>query len=285
VLAVLDSARLSDQIAALPALLQQPATLAKGLYYVAWLRAHGVPLHGGVRPLRALGQERVTALEWRDDAGEHHLDCDAIAFGYGLRSETQLADILGCRFAFDALQRAWLPERDGAGRSSVSGVYLAGDGAGILGADAAEWAGERAALALLADAGVPLDDESAARAVALEQKLARQRHLRIGLERAFPLPPDWAAQASDALLICRCEEVTAGDLRVTVKATGATEINRLKALSRVGMGRCQGRMCAAAAAEILAQCTEQRIEQTGRLRAQAPVKPIPFSLAEQKEPS
>jgi hypothetical protein len=44
-------------------------------------------------------------------------------------------------------------------------------------------------------------------------------------------------------------------------------------------------MCAAAAAEILAQCTAQRIEQTGRLRAQAPVKPIPFSLAEQKEPS
>ena len=285
VLAVLDSARLSDQIAALPALLQQPATLAKGMYYVAWLRAHGVPLHGGVRPLRALGQERVTALEWRDDAGEHHLDCDAIAFGYGLRSETQLADILGCRFAFDALQRAWLPERDGAGRSSVSGVYLAGDGAGILGADAAEWAGERAALALLADAGVQLDSASVARALTLEQKLARQRQLRIGLERAFPLPPDWAAQASDALLICRCEEVTAGDLRATVKATGATEINRLKALSRVGMGRCQGRMCAAAAAEILAQCTAQRIEQTGRLRAQAPVKPIPFALAEQKEPS
>jgi NADPH-dependent 2,4-dienoyl-CoA reductase/sulfur reductase-like enzyme len=139
VLAVLDSARLGDQIAALPALMRQPSVLAKGMYYVAWLRSHGVPLHGGVRPLRALGQERVTALEWRDDAGEHRTDCDAVAFGYGLRSETQLADILGCRFAFDALQRAWLPERDGAGRSSVNGVYLAGDGAGILGADAAEW--------------------------------------------------------------------------------------------------------------------------------------------------
>jgi NADPH-dependent 2,4-dienoyl-CoA reductase/sulfur reductase-like enzyme len=283
VLAVLDSARLVDQIAALPALLRQPVLLAKGLYYVAWLRAHGVRLHDGVRPLRAMGQTRVTALEWSDVGGQHSLDCDAIAFGYGLRSETQLADILGCRFAFDALQRAWLPERDGAGRASVSGVYLAGDGAGILGADAAELAGERAALALLEDRGMALDPAAQARAALLQAKLARQRRLRVGLERAFPLPTTWSAQAPDDLVICRCEEVTAGDLRAAAKSGGATELNRLKALSRVGMGRCQGRMCAAAAAEILAQCTAQSIEQTGRLRAQAPIKPIPFVLVEPKE--
>ena len=285
VLAVLDSARLGDQMAALPALLQQPAVLAKGLYYVAWLRAHGVRLRGGVQPLRAAGQTRVTTLQWSDASGQHSLACDAIAFGYGLRSETQLADILGCRFGFDALQRAWLPERDGAGRASVSGVYLAGDGAGILGADAAEWAGERAALALLEDRGVVLGSDDCARAALLEEKLARQRRLRVGLERAFPLPAGWAAQAPDDLVICRCEEVTAGDLRATIRASGATEINRLKALSRVGMGRCQGRMCSAAAVEILAHGTAQPIERTGRLRAQAPVKPIPFALADTKEPT
>jgi len=283
VLAVLDSAALGDQIAALPALLQQPAVLAKGLYYIAWLRAHGVPLHAGARPMRAVGSTRVTALEWRDASGQHSLACDAIAFGYGLRSETQLADILGCRFAFDDLQRAWLPECDGAGRASVGGVYLAGDGAGILGADAAEWAGERAALALLEDRRLVLDVDDRARAALLEEKLARQRRLRVGLERAFPLPSDWAAQAPDELVICRCEEVTAGDLRATVRDSGATEINRLKALSRVGMGRCQGRMCSAGATEILAHSAGQPIEQSGRLRAQAPVKPIPFALADAEE--
>ncbi len=77
--------------------------------------------------------------------------------------ETQLADLLGCRFAFAPLHRAHLPVRDAAGRSSVPGVYLAGDGAGIMGADAAEWAGERAALALLADHGVAVDTQRAAR--------------------------------------------------------------------------------------------------------------------------
>lgn len=278
VVAVLDAAHWSDQVAALPALLTQPAVLAKGLYYVAWLRAHGVRLARGARPVRALGETRVAGLVWRDDRGEHSLACDAIASGYGLRSETQLADILGCRFGFDALQRAWLPERDAAGRSSVDGVYLAGDGAGIMGADAAEWAGERAALALLADTGQLAGAASAARAAILEKKLARTRRFRAGLERAFPFPSGWAAPAPDEMLVCRCEEISAGDLRAATRAAGATEINRLKALTRVGMGRCQGRMCAAAAVELLAHCTGQPLPDVGRLRGQAPVKPIPFTI-------
>ena len=278
VAAVLDTARLADQIAATPAMLTQPAVFAKGVYYVGWLRAHGVALHSGVRPLRVLGDEaqgRVTGVAWQDGNGERTLACDAIGFGYALRSETQLADLLGCRFDYAPMHRAHLPVRDAAGRSSVEGVYLAGDGAGIMGADAAEWAGERAALALLADSGVAVDT---ARAAELERKLGKLAGFRQGLERAFPVPQDWAAHASDDLVICRCENITAGTLRRTVATNGADEMNRLKALSRVGMGRCQGRMCGVAAAEILAHATGQPLQQVGRLRGQAPIKPIPIML-------
>lgn len=278
VAAVLDTARLADQIAATPAMLTQPAVFAKGVYYVGWLRAHGVALHSGVRPLRVLGDEaqgRVTGVAWQDGNEERTLACDAIGFGYALRSETQLADLLGCRFDYAPMHRAHLPVRDAAGRSSVEGVYLAGDGAGIMGADAAEWAGERAALALLADNGMTVDTT---RAAELERKLDKLTKFRQGLERAFPVPQDWAAHASDDLVICRCENITAGTLRQTVATAGADEMNRLKALSRVGMGRCQGRMCGVAAAEILAHATSQPLQQVGRLRGQAPIKPIPIRL-------
>lgn len=278
VAAVLDTARLADQLAATPAMLTQPAVFAKGVYYVGWLRAHGVALHSGVRPLRVLGDEaqgRVTGVAWQDDNEERTLACDAVGFGYALRSETQLADLLGCRFDYAPMHRAHLPVRDAAGRSSVEGVYLAGDGAGIMGADAAEWAGERAALALLADNGVTVDTTHAAE---LERKLDKLTKFRQGLERAFPVPQDWAAHASDDLVICRCENITAGTLRQTVATASADEMNRLKALSRVGMGRCQGRMCGVAAAEILAHATSQPLQQVGRLRGQAPIKPIPIRL-------
>ncbi|MDP3799050.1 MAG: FAD/NAD(P)-binding oxidoreductase [Polaromonas sp.] len=277
VVAVLDTASFKDKALAAPAMLRQPAVFAKGVYYLGWLRAHGVPVHQGVRLVRATGEARVTAMRWRDGATEREVACDAVAFGYALRSETQLADLLGCRFSYNALQRAALPERDGAGRSSVPGVYLAGDGAGIMGADAAEWAGERAALALLADAGKAVDAVDAARAAELEAKLARTAAFRVGLEQAFPFPLDWAASAPDELVICRCEEITAGQLRQCVQDTGAREMNRLKALTRVGMGRCQGRTCGVAAAEILAHACAAAPDAVGRLRGQAPIKPLPFA--------
>ncbi|MGJ7518884.1 FAD-dependent oxidoreductase [Variovorax sp. LT1P1] len=275
VAAVLDTARFADQLAAVPAMLRQPAVFAKGVTYVAWLRAQGVALHNGVRLVRMQGDERVRSVVWAEGGRERTLDCDAIGFGYALRSETQLADLLGCRFAFAPMHRAHLPERDAAGRSSVAGVYLAGDGAGIMGADAAEWAGELAALTLLADHGVTIDTR---RANALQQKLEKLMGFRAGLERAFPFPEDWAAHAPDDLVVCRCENITAGELRRAIADSGADEMNRLKALTRVGMGRCQGRMCGVAAAEILAHATGQPVAQVGRLRGQAPIKPIPIHL-------
>ncbi len=273
VAAVVDVASLRGKARAVPALLAQPAVLAKGLYYTTWLRLHGVPVLEGARALRILGEDRVTGITCDDRSRERTIACDAVAIGHGLRPETQLADLLGCAFRFDAMTRDHVPERDAAGRTSVAGVYVAGDGAGILGADAAEWAGERAALALLEDAGIAVDR---ARGQALEMRLARATDFRRGLERAFPFPQAWAAEAPEELVVCRCEEITAAELRRAVRESGTVEINRLKALTRVGMGRCQGRMCAAAASEVLAHACGRGVEEIGRLRAQAPVKPIPF---------
>lgn len=114
VLAVLDSAPFSAQCRALPALLRQPATLAKGLYYRAWLAAHGIAVHQGATLSQIDGEQRVHGIRW----GEQTLECDAVAFAHALRSETQLADLLGCDFAWNNLNRAWLPQRDCAGAAA-----------------------------------------------------------------------------------------------------------------------------------------------------------------------
>jgi len=276
IVAVLDTARVGDKWRGLPQLLRQPLTLAKGLYFMAWLRLKGIALLDSVQEIAAAGTEQVTSLRWLRHGKASEIACDAIATGFGLRSETQLADLAGCRFLFDQLNQQWLPERDAAGRSSVAGVYLAGDGNGIAGADAAELSGRVAALSLLEDLGLPADLSQRSQ---LQNALAANQQFRRGLETAFPTPVHWARQCTDALLICRCEEITAGQLRHSVAQNGSREINRLKALTRVGMGRCQGRICGAAAAEILAQASAQELPSVGRLRGQSPVKPIPVSAA------
>jgi len=274
VAAVLDSAPAGAKTKAALRLAARPAMLAKGLYYLARLKARGVRLESGVEPLRVEGGERVAALVYRAGGRERRIDCDAVGFGYGLKSETQLADLAEVPFDFDPLDRLWLPRHDAAGRTPVPGIYLAGDGAGILGADAAEVAGELAARALLQDRG---DGGQADRMAALGGRLARFRRFREGLERAFPFPAQLAAGLPDELPLCRCEAVTVGELRRAATAKDAAEINRAKAFTRVGMGRCQGRVCGPAAAEVLAAALGRPVVAVGRLRGQAPVKPVPVA--------
>jgi NADPH-dependent 2,4-dienoyl-CoA reductase/sulfur reductase-like enzyme len=167
-----------------------------------------------------------------------------------------------------------LPRQDQAGRSSIETVYLAGDGASIRGADAAERAGQRVALAVLEDMDIAVDSSHAQR---LEHEIARMDGFRQSLDKAFSFPIDWAAETPDEVIVCRCEEISVGELRAVVRH-GATEMNRAKALCRVGMGRCQGRMCSAAAMEIIATESGRPIETVGRIRAQAPIKPLPFNV-------
>lgn len=286
VAAVLDTSPFARQAAATPKLLNQPGTFAKGVYYVAWLRTHGVRIEHGVSLTGIEGAQAVQAIRWQsaDGAGQT-LACDAVGLGYGLRPETQLADLAGCSFAFDALNRCWLPERDAAGRSSVKGVYLAGDGAGIAGADAAELAGRRAALAVLEDLGValPVRDAHTAHsapapdAATIDKRLARIARFRAGIEQAFAPPTQCAAHWPDDMTVCRCEEVSAGTLRSCIRSGLGTEVNRLKALTRIGMGRCQGRMCGESAMALLSAETGKPLHEVGRLRSQAPIKPIPIS--------
>ncbi|MFM0638330.1 FAD/NAD(P)-binding oxidoreductase [Paraburkholderia metrosideri] len=283
VVAVLDTSPLSQQIAAAPKLARQPATFAKGLYYVGWLKLRGVRIERDVSPVGIRGEQGVSAIEWRSSAEGSKTEtiaCDAVGISFGLKPETQLADLAGCRFHFDAHNRCWLPELDAAGRSSVSGIYLAGDGAGIAGADAAELAGRRTALALLDDLGIAHPHGPGMRdAASLDRSLQRIAVFRQGIEAAFAPPAKCAAQWPDDMTVCRCEEVDAGTLRRCIRGGEANEINRLKALTRVGMGRCQGRMCGEAALTLLAEETGKPLDAVGRLRSQPPVKPIPLSPA------
>ncbi len=273
---VLDTAPPSRRLAALPQLLSRPGLLWRGLALTAQLRRAGVTLLRGVTPLEILGGEGgLSGLSFRTHGGESKtLACDAVALGYHLRPETQLADLAGCAFHFEPETRQWLPEADAEGRSSAQGVYLAGDNTRILGAEAAELSGRLAALAALEDLGLASDETERRRLVT---DLARMERFRKGLVQAFPWPHHFAKSLPDDTVICRCEVVTAGDLRQSLDLTGAKEVNRAKAFSRVGMGRCQGRYCGHAAAEVIAAAQGVPLETVGRLRGQAPVKPLPVA--------
>ncbi|MDX8540462.1 FAD/NAD(P)-binding oxidoreductase [Mesorhizobium abyssinicae] len=267
VAAVLDTSSWRQQMRGLLGLAARPLVALRGLALRARL---GGRYHAGVTLEQIEADEQgVIAMRWRDAGGREHVTrCDMIGMGWHLRAETHLADLVGCAFAYDARWRQWLPKADAMGRAG-NGVYLAGDGVRLLGADGAEIAGRLAAAACLADLG-----QSAPSASADLRELARLERFARGLARAFPWPEAMARVLPDDAIVCRCENVTAGDIRQGV-AFGGCEANRVKSLSRVGMGRCQGRYCQLAAVELVAAqagCTPGAV---GRFRGQAPVRPAP----------
>jgi NADPH-dependent 2,4-dienoyl-CoA reductase/sulfur reductase-like enzyme len=248
----------------------QARTAAKGAFYLAKLKAWRVPLIAAATPSRILGGDSVAGLEVLADGRLRTIPCDAVALGYGLKSESQLAELAGAQFIFERVQNQWLPQIDDHGRAiDRAGLYLAGDGAGIQGADAAELRGRIAASALLQDLGIPLHDRDDHTA------LKRWHRFRVALEQAMPYPSHLARNLPDDTILCRCENITAGEVR-NAADQGLREINRVKAATRLGMGRCQGRVCGIAGAEVLAARLGVSVDSVGRLRAQPPVKPVPI---------
>lgn len=275
VAAVLDTTGFGAKARAAPAMLSADArTTLRGLGYMARLRRDGVALHLGASGITIEGEGRVAALRFRTASGaEQRIDCDAVALGFGLRPEIQLAELAGAALRFDPVFRQWLPDADADGRAGP-GLYVAGDGATIGGADAAELSGRLAALAVLADAGRTVPEAERA---TLRGGLARLRRFQQAMAGAFAWPAHWLADTPPETPLCRCEGVTLGAMRDAVaQPLGPGEVNRAKAVTRCGMGRCQGRYCGLATAEVIAQARGVPIAGIGRLRVQAPVKPVPL---------
>lgn len=281
--AIIDSATFSAKLRAVPAMLSRPRVMLRGSYMAADLRRRGVPVFEGGHAERIETTGHGLVVHWSGKRGGGSALGDAVAIGHGLKPERQLADLLGCQIAFDAGYGGWLAVVDPEGRSSVRGVYLAGDMANIRGAHAAETAGELAAMALLSDFGHEASEQTGRRRGKLRHALQRQDTFRSAMERVFPFPHTRIAGLPDDTIVCRCEGVSAGDLRDAITNWNPVGVNRLKAFTRCGMGRCQSRLCGGIAAGLLAAATGQSVEAVGAVRGQAPVKPLPGPVLEGTE--
>lgn len=275
---VFDTSAAANKRRALPLLLANPRMLARGLGFQLRLRMSGVPLFEGIVPQRIHGETRVSGFSFRSAAGElRDVDCDAVGLGYGLKPESQLAELIGVEQSFDELQRVRVISHDGAGRAAPD-VYVAGDGVAIGGADVAELTGELAAWSLLADIG---QEVSSRRIAAIRRELRSHARFRRGLDIAFPVPIDQLHSVPDSTLLCRCEGITVGSVRAAIARFESDDVNRLKAVVRPGMGRCQGRICGLATSELLARECGLPVQRVGFMRCQQPIKPLPFDVAAQ----
>ncbi|MGH6859337.1 MAG: FAD-dependent oxidoreductase [Phyllobacterium sp.] len=278
-LVIVDTASTQDKLkAGFGMALTAPGTLFEGISLLLELKRLGVRTITGARLQRIIGDERAEALEIRrSDGTVERISCDAVAYGYGLRPETQLAELAGAQFRFDPVLRDWFPVIDSDGRAGAH-LWLAGDGARTGGRIAAAQSGRLAAFSMLEARGaLPKWLERKA----LRRSVIRLRQFQIHMAKAFRWPHENAATLPDDTVVCRCERVHAGEIRAAIRnVAGPVEINRVKAITRCGMGRCQGRFCSQTLQELTAATSGLAVCDVGRIRAQAPVKPIPISASQ-----
>lgn len=252
-----------------------PSYLAKGLRMIWRLRKAGVPWFTQATQLRIEGRERVERVSFIANGNEHQINCSVALLHHGVVPNTQISRLMRVAHTWDSNQIAWRPNVDEWGETSHTGFRIAGDGASITGAIAAEASGEIAAIGAAHALQRINDSEREQRATSARTALSKQLRIRPFLDELYR-PPQWINVPADTTIVCRCEEVTAGRVREMARL-GCQGPNQTKFFSRCGMGPCQGRVCGLSVTQILADKLGKLPDQVGAYHIRTPLKPIPLA--------
>jgi len=272
--AVLLTGGFGDMIRAAPHL---PSFVASGLLpeAIKLLRASrrsGARIVRGVRDVSITGKTEVEGVSFVRKGHAETIPARLVCLHEGVVPNTQATRLIGCDHHWDRRQRAFVPKLDLWGNTTVAAVQVAGDGGGIAGAQAGELTGRLAVLDAARALGRITGEER-------DRRAAPDRRALVSLLRARPLidrlyaPHLGQGAVADETIVCRCEEVTAGQVRQAV-AEGCQGPNQVKSFLRCGMGACQGRFCGPTVSQIIAATRGISMDEVGYYRIRPPLKPI-----------
>ncbi len=258
----------------------------EGWHYLSALRKGRVPYRFGRAVVRARGVERVEAVDIArlDRTGAplpgltETWPVDLLCVGYGLVPNIELAQLAGARVRYSAELGGWAVEVDELSgvQTTVPGLFVAGETSGIRGAGSALLSGRLATMSAAAWLGrLP---QAALQAELAGAARRRRQDARFGalINLLFGAPDGLTRAIPDDTPMCRCEEVTAGQVRAAI-AAGSRSLDALKPALRVGQGLCQGRTCGPALAGMIAIETGRSVEASGLFQTRPPVKPVPLA--------
>jgi NADPH-dependent 2,4-dienoyl-CoA reductase/sulfur reductase-like enzyme len=245
--------------------------LAKGLSLLARVRRR-VRIIGAVTELAAEGGDRIEDVRYRcnSEGRVERMPADLLLLHQGVVPNVNLAMAAGIEHRWCDRQLCFVPVVDENGATSVDGVSIAGDGAGIAGAEAAvergRIVGHDIAAALSGDRAREADMTAARRV------LCRYERGRAFLDTLYQPAVQFRVPQGDTIA-CRCEEVSARQI-VDAVAIGCIGPNQMKSFLRCGMGPCQGRLCSLTVTETIAAARGVSPVEIGHYRLRPPVKPI-----------
>ncbi len=275
--AVLNTAPLSNHVTSLihmPPALRDIPFLLKGVMLLKDLMTSGAKMVRGVNRIAAHGENCLSRVSYDAGGKTETVEAATLLFHEGVIPRTHVSRMLKLDHAWNSTQRHWYPVCDASGRSSRDNIYVVGDGASVHGAAASALKGEIAGIDAAAKLRVISPEEARDKSGRAKARLGKALAPR-GFVDAFFAPGKNLFDVENDVLVCRCEGVTAGDIRRAV-AEGCRNVNEIKIRTRCGMGPCQGRMCGPALGEIAALALETAPYTLGALNIRPPVRPIPL---------
>ncbi|MFO0996316.1 MAG: NAD(P)/FAD-dependent oxidoreductase [Alphaproteobacteria bacterium] len=264
-----------------PGLLASLKIARQAIDYRAAIKRSGAPFRPGWTVVEARGAEELSevvvapiALDGRVDRGRSRtIKADLLVTGFGLTPSIETPRAMECRLEWNALRGGWLPVRSAEFETSRAGVFAIGDGAGIGGVEMALREGRLMGLVAAERLGTLAPAEAARKKQPLVAELARLGRFRAALERLYAPPANYLDLLTEETIVCRCEDVTAGELRGR-QGEGFASTTALKSTTRTTMGRCQGRNCLRTLTTLVARTTGQPIESVPLPRGRPPARPV-----------
>ena len=283
--AIADLNGFSDWLLSLPKLFASPSLLVRGLIWRTRIFRAGVPVFYRHHVARVQGDECVEAVQLIpiDKGGTplpnkkiKKIDSGSLIVGHGLVPSLEITRLLKAEHAYRPDRGGWIPEIDQFQRTSVPGLYVAGDCSGVSGAKTAALSGAIAGLRASFDVGVISEDTFRSHYRNIENK--RNQAERFGKEmgKLMATRPGLLNGLEPDTIVCRCEDITFSQIENALNA-GAADCNEVKAWTRCGMGPCQGRTCGETVAEIVSKHVGSR-EKAGFWTTRVPLRPCPIDV-------
>ena len=281
--AIIDLNSKSDWIKAFPRLLSRPDQLFKGMSWFVNIMKAGIKLYGGHAVTNTKQVDNVLRISIApinsagsilDSKNQKIVEGDCLAIGHGLFPSTEITRLLKAKHIYDPLKGGWVPLIDDDFRSSIPGVYIAGDATGISGAFSAVQKGRIAGMAAVRDLNVMSSQKYKAKIKSELIILKKNENFGKAAVRLMKFRPELIQTITSETIVCRCEDVFRSKIDEAIES-GARDLNQLKAWTRCGMGPCQGRTCSEAIEAILASKVGSR-ELAGQWTGRTPLRPVPI---------
>ena len=262
-------------------MIRHPNKIMQGIGPLARLGLSKTKILRGRKVVEAAGKGQVeqVTLACVDEQGraltgtEQSFNTDCLAVGHGFVPNIELAMLAGCRMEYEADKGGWVVAVDNDLRTSLPHMYAAGEITGVAGARKSLLEGRLAGLAVARDLGALGDSRYQEQAKLLKQRIRSETAFGRTLQAMCQTPPGFLDDLPDDLILCRCEDVTLGEIRRQV-ANGFTTLDALKKSTQSGMGPCQGRTCGPILADVLSVLSHNQPRDLKPFSVRGPVKPI-----------